>query len=323
LKLSRRLVLKRSRWVAFTSVAVTLVLLGSCGGQKIPEFNATPTVSSFFPSNITAGSQGFTMAVSGTGFQSNSKGVTFVNWNGSPRSTTFNDATGELSVQIFASDVATANSVSITATNPVPGGGTSQVIPPGDIFTIVQPQAGLTIASLDPANATAGGAAFAITVDGTGFATNDVVTWNGSQRVTTIAPMNTTVATAQITADDIATAGTASVAVSTPNQVVATPSLGFAITGPNNSTPSVSSLSPNSATHGGGDFEMKVNGSGFGPNAFVEWNGSFIATALISASQLVAYIPAAETATMGTATVTVTNPAPGGGTSSNIMFTIN
>lgn len=315
--------MKRSRWVALTSVAAMLVLLGSCGGQKIPEFNPTPTVSGFFPSNITAGSQGFTLTVSGTGFQSNSKGVTFINWNGSPRSTTFNDATGELSVQILASDVATANSISITATNPVPGGGTSQVTPPADIFTIVQSQAGLTIASLAPASAAPGGADFTLTVNGTGFATNDVVTWNGSQRTTTIAPMTTTVATATITRDDIATAGTASVAVSTPNQVVATPSLSFMITGPSNSTPTVSSLSPSSATHGGGDFEMKVNGSGFGPDASVEWNGSFIATAFISSSQLVAYIQAAQIATMGSAAVTVTNPAPGGGTSSSVMFTIN
>jgi hypothetical protein len=316
--------LKRSRWVAFTLVAVALVLLGSCNsGQKIPPFNATPTVSGFFPSNITAGSQAFTLVVNGTGFQSNSQGVTFINWNGSPRSTTFNDATGELSVQIFASDVATANTVGITATNPVPGGGTSQVIPPTDIFTIVQPQAGLTIASLAPANATAGGADFMLTVNGTGFATNDIVTWNGSARVTTIAPMNTTVATAAITRDDIATAGTASVAVSTPNQVVATPSLAFTITGPSNSPPALHSLSPSSAAHGGGDFEMRLNGSGFGPNAFVEWNGSFIATAFISSSQLVAYIPAAEIAMMGSASVTVTNPAPGGGTSSPTTFTIN
>ena len=305
--------MKRSRWVAFTTVAFGLVLLGSCdSGQKIPPFNATPTVTGFFPSNITAGSQAFTLVVSGTGFISNSQGETFINWNGSPRSTTFNDSTGELSVQIFASDVATANTIGITATNPIPGGGTSQVIPPTDIFTIVQPQAGLTIASLDPTTMNAGGAAFTLTVNGTGFATNDVVTWNGSQRVTTIAAMNATVATAQITADDIATAGTASVAVSMPNQVIATPSLSFAIAGPNNPTPSLSSLSPSSTAHGGGDFEMRLNGSGFGPNATVEWNGGFIATAFISSSQLVAYIPAAEIANTGSASVTVVNPAPGG-----------
>jgi len=314
--------LKRSRWVAFMSAAVAIVLLG-CGGSSIPEFNATPTVTGFFPSNVTAGSQGFTMFVTGTGFQSNSKGVTFVNWNGSPRSTTFNASTGQLEVQIFASDVATANSIGITATNPVPGGGTSTVNPPGDIFTIVQPQAGLTIASLDPTSAMVGGPDFMITVNGTGFTTNDVVLWNGSPRVTVIAPMNTTVATAQITKDDIATIGIASVAVSLPNQVVATPSLGFPVTGANNPSPNLSSLSPNSATHGAGDFEMRLSGSGFGANAFVEWNGTFVATAFITSSQLVAYVPAALFAAPGSVPVTVTNPAPGGGTSSSVNFTIN
>ncbi len=313
--------MKRSRWVAFISAAVAIAILG-CGGTSIPEFNATPTVTGFFPSNVTAGSQGFTMFVTGTGFQSNSKGVTFVNWNGSPRSTSYNINTGQLAVQVFASDVATANLIGITATNPLPGGGTSTVNPPGDIFTVVQPQAGLTIASLDPTSATAGGPAFMITVNGTGFTTNDVVVWNGSPRVTVIAPMNTTVATAQITQDDIAAVGVASVAVSLPNQVVATPSLSFPITGPNNPSPSLSSLLPNSATHGGGDFEMRLSGSGFGANAFVEWNGTFVATAFIGPSQLVAYIPAALFANAGSVSVTVTNPAPGGGTSSAVMFTV-
>jgi len=304
------------------SAAVAIVLLG-CGGSSIPEFNATPIVTGFFPSNITAGSQGFTMSVTGSGFQSNSKGVTFVNWNGSPRSTTYNITTGQLEVQIFASDVASATSIGITATNPIPGGGTSSVIPPGDIFTVVQQQAGLTIASLDPTSTAAGGPDFMITVNGTGFTTSDVVVWNGSPRVTTIMPMNTTVATAQITRDDIATVGIASVAVSLPNQVVATPSLSFPITGQNNPSPSLSSLSPNSASHGAGDFEMRLGGSGFGVNAFVEWNGAFVATSYINNSQLVAYIPAALIATTGSIPVTVTNPAPGGGTSSAVMFTVN
>jgi hypothetical protein len=315
--------LKRSRWVALTSVAVALVLLGSCGGgTKIPEFNATPTVSGLFPSNITAGSDSFIMTVSGTGFQSNSQGVTFVYWNGSARSTNFDNATGELAVQILASDVANANGnmITVTAANPTPGGGMSIT---GQEFTVVPPQAGLTIASLAPTNMKAGQPAFSLTVNGTGFATNDIVTWNGSPRTTTIMPMNTTVATANITADDILTAGSASVAVSTPGQLIATPSLSFAITGPDNPAPKASSLSPSSMAHGGGDFQMRVDGSGFTATSFVTWNGGFRATAFISSSQLVALISAADIAATGSANVGVTNPPPGGGSSSTETFTIN
>jgi trimeric autotransporter adhesin len=319
--------LKRSRWVALTSVVATIVLLGSCdSGTKIPAFNATPTVTGLYPSNITAGSQDFILAVAGTGFQANFQGVTFVSWNGSPRSTTYNPVTGELTVQIFASDITTANTITITATNPAPGGGISPVNNLS-IFTIVQPQAGLTIVPpLSPASAKAAGLGFALTVTGTGFATNDIVTWNGSPRTTVIAPMNTTTATATITADDIATAGSASVAVATPGQVVATPSLNFPITGADNPKPALSTLSPSSATNGGGDFQMRVSGSGFAPSAFVTWNGGFRATAFISSSQLVVLIPASDISAMNAGTkaqVAVTNPAPGGGTSGNLTFTIN
>lgn len=317
--------MKRLRWVALTSIAVTLVLMGSCNGnQPIPAFNATPGITRLIPSNITVGSEDFTLFVSGTGFQSNSKGVTFVYWNGSPRSTTFVPSTGELQVQILQADVAggPGNTIQVTAVNPPPGGGTSPVSPFAN-FTIVPAQNGLTIASLAPPSAMVGGAGFALTVNGTGFAPNDVVLWNGSPRITTIAPMAPTVAMAQITSDDIATGTSASVSVAMPNQVNATPSINFSITGQNNRMPTVSSLSPSSVTHGGGDLQLRINGSGFASNAFVLLNGEFRATAFVSASQLVALIPAADTALAGSATIAVTNPAPGGGTSPNQMFTIN
>jgi IPT/TIG domain len=314
--------LKRSRWVALTSVVVSLVLLGSCGSKNIPPFNATPIVTGLFPSNITAGSEGFTLQVVGTGFQSNSNGVTFVNWNGSPRSTSFDITTGQLSVQIFASDITTANPIFVSATNPGPGGGTS-VPNLRSTFTIVQPMAGLTIAPpLDPASVKAGSGDFTITVNGTGFGVNDVITWNGTPRITTIAPMVPTVATAQILREDIANVGFASVAVAAPDQVTATPSLSFPITGVDNPMPNLSSLSPSSAAHGGGFFEMRLNGSGFVPTSTVLWNGSFRATAYLTSSQLVALIPAADISAAGSATVSVMNPAPGGGTSSTTMFTI-
>jgi len=317
--------LKRSRWVALTSIAVTLVLIGSCnGGMSIPQFNATPAITVLIPSNITVGSQDFTLFVSGAGFQSNVKGVTFVFWNGSPRSTTFVPSTGELQVQIFQSDVAAGpgNVIQVTAVNPPPGGGTSPISPFAN-FTIVPQQAGLTIASLNPDSAMSGGAGFGLTVNGTGFIPGDVVLWNGSPRITSIAPMAPTVAMAQITSDDLATGTSASVAVAMPNQVQATPSINFAITGQNNRMPTVSALGPSGVTHGGGDLQVRINGSGFAPNAFVLWNGAFRATAFISSSQLVALIQAGDTAVAGSATVAVTNPAPGGGTSPPQTFTIN
>src|SRR6185295_629608 len=45
-------------------------------------------------------------------------------------------------------------------------------------------------------------------------------------------------------------------------------------------------------------------------------------TTFVSSTQLTAAIPASDIATVGTANVTVVNPAPGGGTSNALTFTI-
>jgi hypothetical protein len=309
--------LKRSRSLALVTVAAILVL-GSCGGEKKLPFNATPTVSNLFPSVITAGSDAFTMSVDGTGFISGSQGVTFVNWNGSPRSTSFNSNTGQLAVQVLASDILTPTQVIITATNPAPGGGTSLN---SQTFTIEPTQPGLTLASLDPNSAKVGAPGFMITANGTGFLTGDVVTWNGTQLVTNVS--GATQVTAQVTSDLLTTAGTASVSVATADPTVATKSQTFTITGANNPAPKISSLSPNSATHGSADAQIQVNGSGFISTSTVEINGNFCATAFVSSSELVALIQAANLTTAGTAQITVVNPAPGGGTSGQESFTIN
>lgn len=317
--------MKRSRTVALLSVVAGVLLFGSCGGGNQPKFNPTPTVTTLFPSVITAGSDGFVMSVNGTGFISGSTGATIVNWNGSPRSTTFNTTTGELAVEILQGDVANPTSVTITATNPAPGGGTSAT---GPTFTIEPVHPGLNLISLNPSSAAAGGDAFMLTVnaidDGihppTNFVVGDIINWNGTQLITTVTPPNQ--ATAQITRDMIHTAGAASVNVSTTDPAVATVSTTFTISGPAKATPAVSSLAPSSAIHGSADFEMRITGSGFAPNASVEFRGHPVATSFISPSQLIVLIPAAEVEFIGDVDVTVTNPAPGGGMSLRAAFKI-
>ena len=309
--------MKRSRWRVVASVGAMVAVLGGCGGKGTPTPNPTPIITNLFPSNITAGSHGFQLAIKGTGFISSSKGVSFAYWNGSARSTSYNTNTAELTVFISASDVANPGLGQVTVYNPGPGGGASAPLS----FNIEMFQAaGPQISSLAPPNATAGGAAFTLTVNGSNFAAGDVVTWNGSQRTTTYKTASQV--TASITADDIATAGFASVAVAEPGLVVASPSLAYQITGPNNPSPSISSLSPSSVAAGGPDLEVLLEGSNFVPSSVAEWSATPLATAYLSGSQLVVLIPAAETATATSANITVTNPAPGGGTSSSVTFTV-
>ena len=71
-----------------------------------------------------------------------------------------------------------------------------------------------TTTGLSPTSATAGGAAFTLTVTGTNFVPTSVVRWNGVNRTTTYG--SATQLTAAITATDIATGGTRSVTVFNP-----------------------------------------------------------------------------------------------------------
>lgn len=93
--------------------------------------------------------------------------------------------------------------------------------------------------------------------------------------------------------------------------------------GGGNPIPTVSSISPNSAFEGGGVFTLTVSGTNFIASSSVRWNGSPRGTNFLSSTNLQASITASDLATAGTASVTVFNPAPEGGTSNTETFTID
>ena len=90
----------------------------------------------------------------------------------------------------------------------------------------------------------------------------------------------------------------------------------------NNPAPAITSLSPSRASAGGQAFTLTVNGTDFVSSSIVRWNNSDRPTTFVTAFQLQASIPASDVASAGTAQVTVFNPAPGGGTSRALTFTI-
>ena len=303
---------------ALAPIVGIAVLLGGCGGSNMPTNNATPIISNLFPSNITAGSAGFTVNITAeTGLISSAKGATFAYWNGSARSSTFNLVTNQLQVMIPASDVAIPGPVLVTLWNPPPGGGMSQA---PVSFAIVPPvNNGPLISSLSPPDTKSGGAGFMLTVNGTNFVAGDVITWNGVPQTTRISGDQ---ATTSIPATYITNPGSASIAINTGG-TSASPSVEFDITGPNNPSPKASGLSPSSLPVGSPDTEIVIKGSGFTASSVAEWNAMPLATAYISGSTIIALIPSADTAASGTAQITVTNPAPGGGTSSQVAFTVS
>jgi hypothetical protein len=90
-----------------------------------------------------------------------------------------------------------------------------------------------------------------------------------------------------------------------------------------NSIPTITSLSTMTAAAGSPTFPLNVTGSGFVTGATVLWNGSTRATTFANGTQLTATILAADLASVGTAAVAVFNPAPGGGISTSLTFSID
>ena len=86
--------------------------------------------------------------------------------------------------------------------------------------------------------------------------------------------------------------------------------------------PTVTSISPASATAGGGAFKLTVNGTNFVNGAMVNFNGTTLATTFVSSTQLTATVPAGAIASAGTYAVSVTIPPPGGGTFGNVNFSV-
>jgi hypothetical protein len=91
----------------------------------------------------------------------------------------------------------------------------------------------------------------------------------------------------------------------------------------NNPLPTITSLGPTSGPEGSGSFTLTVNGTNFINSSVVEWNGTNLTTTFVSSAQLTASVPPADVAEEGSASVTVFNPPPGGGTSNAQAFTIN
>lgn len=172
-----------------------------------------------------------------------------------------------------------------------------------------------TITSLSPSAAVAGDPGFTLTITGTGFASGATVAWNGSPRPTTF--VSSTELRADIAAADIAQAGYVSVTVSNPGG--ATAGVSFQVSNP---APAVASLSPDTVLTGSSGVTLTLTGSGFAPGSVASWNGSPRPTTYVSGTTLQVALAAQDLVAAGSGTVTVQNPAPGGGTSGALTLHI-
>ena len=89
-----------------------------------------------------------------------------------------------------------------------------------------------------------------------------------------------------------------------------------------NPVPSTTSINPTSKTTDDVAFILTVNGTNFFPDSKVRFNGSDRTTTYVNGTQLTAQILTSDLSTTGNFTVTVFNPAPGGGTSNAQTFLV-
>jgi trimeric autotransporter adhesin len=195
---------------------------GSSGGSPPPPpTNPVPAIVSLSPSSQNAGATAFALTVAGENFISSST----VQWNGSPRTTTYSSS-GQLQVQINASDIASSGTAAVSVINPAPGGGDSGS---AELIISATSNAVPSLTSLGPSSVIAGTSGFILTLNGSNFLPASSIEWNGAALPATY--LSGTQLEVQIPASAIAAPGFADVAVLNPAPGGgASTSLVFAIT---------------------------------------------------------------------------------------------
>lgn len=265
-----------------------------------------PIMRTISPTSVFVGTPGQTVTINGTNFFQDSQ----VMVSGSSRPTTFVNGT-QLTVQLSAGDLSQVGNQGLSVVNSSEGNWTSNTI------NLTVAAANPTLNGISPTSATAGSSPITLTVTGTSFMANSFVQVNGAAHSTTFVS-GTQLATT-LTVADLASAGSLSITVSTPGGGTSGP-LVFTV---NNPVPGLSALSPASVVAGSSGFTLTVTGSNFVPGSTVQVNGASRSTTFVSGTQLTATIPASDIGVAGFVSITVFNPAPGGGASSALTLAVN
>jgi subtilisin family serine protease len=273
--------------------------------------NPAPQLTSVSPTTVRAGAPA-TLMLTGTGFN----GSSIARWNGVDVPTTAVSVTTlEAVVPAQALVVGTAF---VSVFNPAPGGGTTLDVPvdvlPPPVLTVdvtaIQPGGNVTVTLVGGYGGTLDWLALAAVGAPNNSFLNSTFIGAGVVDRTWTATMPTTAGDYEfrLFRDN------GFVRAATSPAVTVDPAI--------SPKPAGTSLTPSQAMAGTAAFTLTVAGTSFVQASVVRWNGSDRPTTFIGATQLQAAIPAGDLAAAGTADVTVFTPAPGGGTSDPLTFTV-
>ncbi len=291
------------------------ILVANPDGQKsagspsnVAVDNPVPGITSLSPSQTTAASGAADVVITGSGFEPG----TVASFGGKPRVTNLQSGT-QLTMALTAADFATSGQVNVTVANPAPGGGVS---PPAIFNVDPLPPAPPVITGTDPASLLAGSPASTVTIIGTGFLPDARVTVNGMSQV----PASVTATSMQITIPAHGPGLTGLI----PLQVVEGAGVSNFFNLPLvNPVPAIQSISPTTVTAGSPGLTLAMQATGLISGTQVTVNG--VAYTNFSANQMGLVevdVPASALAQVGTVSISLTNPAPGGGTSNTVTINV-
>lgn len=279
----------------------------SAGGSALQQFTVTnpaPTLSAVSPLSLYAGSSDTIFTFTGTNFNSSS-----VVMAGPTALATIFVSSTQLTAVVPAALLASAGTLSLSVSNPLPGGGNSQNIS----VTLRQPPA--TLVSLSPSSAIAGSPSLTVALTGSYFTPTAVVYINGYYPVTTTFVSSTSIQFT-VPATYLANASSLSIIVRDPAALnVPSNALMFPI---NNPVPVLNSILPSSITAGTPNFILTLTGSNFLTSSTILVNGTATQSeSYTTPTSATVVIPASAVSAVGTLSIAVQNPAPGGGISAS------
>lgn len=218
----------------------------------------------------------------------------------------------QLKVKIPEELLTQTGTFQLTVTNPAPEGGISNSI----ALQIQNPVP--QISALDPLEVVAGVQTLALKVYGTGFFDDTVLYVDGQPRQFTL--IKQTKLEIQLTQEELEAGGYIQIkAYNPPPGGGESKPATFTVLNP---APVLTSINPSEIKAGGAEFTLTLTGNNLVKTSVVTFNNQQYSTTYISPTQIEATIPAEAIQTPGEYTVIVTNPAPGGGESSSVTFTI-
>jgi len=287
--------------LAVASHTLTVMNPAPGGGTASKTFNVvnypTPTITTISPDPVVAGSPAV-VTVTGTGFV---QGVTAVTVDGTSVTYTF---TSSSQINVNAGSL-TAGTHTLATVNPAPGGGTAT-----KTFGAGSTKPAPAISAISP-NPVPSNTVTTITVTGSGFVQNVTTAQIDGQAATSNVTLSTQMT---VNVPSLSLSNTHVLSITNPSPGGGTANLTFATY--TNPVPTITSTSPGTVASPvpvNVSTNITVVGTGFVTSSTVLVDGSSSGVSVVASSTTSMTVTVGPL-TEATHTLTVTNPAPGGGT---------